>query len=135
MTETRGVFVMAATNRADLLDPALLRGGRLSRTITIPLPPAADRQRLLRLFCAKMTLGPDVDLAALATSTRGLSGADLEALCQQAALRAMIADRNGSRQVDAAAFAAARRDRSGPQPRRDDPDDPDDQNQPNGGYL
>lgn len=88
LTEQRGVFVLAATNRPDVLDPALLRGGRLSRTITIPLPDEGQRAQLLALFTAKMPLDR-VDLTALARATDGLSGADLEALCQQAALEAM----------------------------------------------
>ena len=88
LTEQRGVFVLAATNRPDVLDPALLRGGRLSRTITIPLPDEGQRAQLLALFTAKMPLD-GVDLTALARATDGLSGADLEALCQQAALEAM----------------------------------------------
>ncbi len=84
----RGVFVLGATNRPDQLDPALLRGGRLSRTIEIPLPDAAGRAALLKLFTAGMPLeGVDVD--GLARRTAGLSGADLKALCQQAAVEAL----------------------------------------------
>jgi transitional endoplasmic reticulum ATPase len=114
MTEQRGVFVMAATNRPELLDPALTRGGRLSRTITIPLPDVDGRRRLLGLFCRKMPLR-DVDLDALAGRTAGFSGADLEALCQQAALRAMLAAQcadvhDGQSVVTAAAFAEALHD-------------------------
>lgn len=109
MTEQRGVFVMAATNRPDVLDPALLRGGRLSRTITIPLPDRAGRRRLLGLFSARMPLR-DVDLDAVAERADGFSGADLEALCQQAALRAMISSASGDPVVTPAAFAAALED-------------------------
>lgn len=105
ITEQRGVFVMAATNRPDMLDPALLRGGRLSRTITIPLPDRAGRRRLLGLFSASMPLR-DVDLDAVAARTDGFSGADLEALCQQAALRAMLRA-DGDPVVTPAAFAEA----------------------------
>ena len=84
----RGVFVLGATNRADQLDPALLRGGRLSRTIEIPLPDLDGRTALLELFTRGMPLeGVDVDL--LARRTAGLSGADLRALCQQAAVEAL----------------------------------------------
>ena len=107
MTEQRGVFVVAATNRPEVLDPALLRPGRLSRVITIPLPDRAQRRTLLGLFTATMPLA-GVDLGALAGETDGLSGADLEALCQQAALRAMV---DGSPDVTAAAFAGALADR------------------------
>jgi transitional endoplasmic reticulum ATPase len=84
----RGVFVLGATNRADQLDPALLRGGRLSRTIEIPLPTLDGRIALLRLFTKGMPLDR-VDLDALARRTAGLSGADLRALCQQAAVEAL----------------------------------------------
>jgi transitional endoplasmic reticulum ATPase len=84
----RGVFVLGATNRPDQLDPALLRGGRLSRTIEIPLPDLAGRTALLRLFTAHMPL-EGVDLDALAGRAAGSSGADLRALCQQAAVEAL----------------------------------------------
>jgi len=84
----RGVFVLGATNRPDQLDPALLRGGRLSRTIEIPLPDFKGRIALLQLFTAKMPLDR-VDVDALARRTAGFSGADLKALCQQAAVEAL----------------------------------------------
>ena len=84
----RGVFVLGATNRPDQLDPALLRGGRLSRTIEIPLPDFKGRIALLQLFTAGMPLDR-VDVDGLARRTAGLSGADLKALCQQAAVEAL----------------------------------------------
>ena len=84
-----GVFVLAATNRPDQLDPAVLRGGRLSRTIEIPVPDAAGRLGLLRLFTRKMPL-VGVDLDRVVTATGGASGADLKALCQQAGLCALV---------------------------------------------
>jgi transitional endoplasmic reticulum ATPase len=84
----RGVFVVGATNRPDQLDPALLRGGRLSRTIVLGLPDAAGRLAILRLHTARMpTVG--VDLEELAARTEGLSPADLKGLAQEAALAAM----------------------------------------------
>jgi transitional endoplasmic reticulum ATPase len=84
-----GVLVLAATNREDQLDPALTRGGRLSRTIEIQLPDQTGRREILGMMTARMpTVG--VDLDDLAARTVGLSGADLEALCQQAGLCAMI---------------------------------------------
>ena len=84
----RGVFIVGATNRPDQLDPALLRGGRLSRTIVLGLPDEAARLAILRLFTARMpTLA--VDLEDLARRTEGLSPADLKSLCQEAALAAM----------------------------------------------
>jgi transitional endoplasmic reticulum ATPase len=130
-----GVFVVAATNRPDMLDPALLRGGRLSRTITIPLPGVGDRRRLLSVFTARMPL-LDVDLDKLAEQTSGYSGADLEALCQQAAIHSMLdaqrSESDGPSAVTAAAFALALRNRpaaSGPKPLG--PDEP----AGSGGYL
>jgi transitional endoplasmic reticulum ATPase len=87
----RGVFLIGATNRPDQLDPALLRGGRLSRTIVLGLPNEAGRLAILRLHSARMpTVG--VRLDQLATATEGMSPADLKALAQEAALAAMARD-------------------------------------------
>ncbi|HEX5417680.1 MAG TPA: AAA family ATPase [Chloroflexota bacterium] len=80
-----GVFVVAATNRRDLIDPAMLRGGRLSRQIEIPLPGRDERYELLLRQSARMPL-LGVDLRALADVTEGYAGADLKALLEQAAL-------------------------------------------------
>lgn len=112
MKGQRGVFVVAATNRPDQLDPALTRGGRLSRTIWIPVPDKPARRRLIELFSANMPL-LDVDMDALADATDGLSGADLEALCQEAAVHAMVRDRQsggrtgGAPQVTSEDFRSA----------------------------
>src|SRR5437868_4950784 len=84
----RGVFVVGATNRPDQLDPALLRGGRLSRTIVLGLPDQDGRLAMLQLHTARMPTVA-VDLAALARETDGFSPADLKALAQEAALAAM----------------------------------------------
>jgi transitional endoplasmic reticulum ATPase len=84
----RGVFVIGATNRPDQLDPALLRGGRLSRTIVLGLPDEQARLAMLRLQTARMPTVA-VELEELAAATEGLSPADLKALCQEAALVAM----------------------------------------------
>ena len=97
------VFVIAATNRPDRIDPALLRGGRLSRTITIPLPGIDERLAILKLLTQQMPL-KGVELDELALDTDGFSGADLKALCQQAAVEAMI--RAGHASADAAITAA-----------------------------
>jgi transitional endoplasmic reticulum ATPase len=84
----RGVFIVGATNRPDQVDPALLRGGRLSRTIVLGLPDEAGRLSILRRFTERMpTVG--VRLEELATTTDGFSPADLKALTQEAALSAM----------------------------------------------
>ncbi|MDQ3867901.1 MAG: AAA family ATPase [Actinomycetota bacterium] len=95
----RGVFIVGATNRPDQLDPALLRGGRLSRTIVLGLPDEAGRLAILRLHTARMpTVG--VRLDELARNTEGFSPADLKALAQEAALAAMA---RGSRDGEPAA--------------------------------
>lgn len=85
-----GVFVLGATNRPDMLDEALLRGGRLARQIFVPLPDEAGRHALLELFTRPMSLAPGVDLHALAAASVGYSGADLQALCQQAGIHALM---------------------------------------------
>jgi cell division protease FtsH len=83
------VIVMAATNRPDILDPALLRPGRFDRRIAVELPTQGDREQILRLHARKMPLEPDVDLAAVARGTPGFSGADLKNLLNEAALLAV----------------------------------------------
>jgi transitional endoplasmic reticulum ATPase len=89
MDSTEGVLVIGATNRRDKVDPALLRGGRLSRQIELPLPDRAARRQLLAQFTATMPLD-GVDLDRVAARTDGLAGADIEALCQQAGMRALV---------------------------------------------
>lgn len=89
MSGQKGVFVMGATNLPDTLDPALLRGGRLSRTIDIPLPDRDSRLAMLKLFTERMPV-QGVDLEAIAKRTDKFSGADLRAVCQQAALLALV---------------------------------------------
>jgi cell division protease FtsH len=107
------VFVIGATNRPDQLDPALLRGGRLSRTIVLGLPDAPGRRAILGLYTARMpTVG--VDLDSLAQRTDGFSPADLRSLCQEAALAAMARKSEGS--VTAEDFEAAL-ERIGPKAR------------------
>jgi transitional endoplasmic reticulum ATPase len=103
----RGVFVLAATNRPDRLDPALTRGGRLSRTIEIPLPDQQGRRAMLALMTEAMPIAA-LDLDALAAHTDGFSGADLNALCQQAAVAAIVRGGDtGEPQVLAADFETA----------------------------
>jgi transitional endoplasmic reticulum ATPase len=84
----RGVFVVGATNRPDQIDPAMLRGGRLSRTIVLGLPDEAGRLAILRLVTARMPTVA-VRLEELARDTDGMAPADIKALCQEAALAAM----------------------------------------------
>ena len=84
----RGTIVMAATNRPDVLDPALLRPGRFDRQIAVPLPDLKGREAILKVHSGKTPLKEDVDLAVIARSTPGFSGADLENLVNESALHA-----------------------------------------------
>ncbi len=92
--ERQEVIVLAATNRPDVLDPALLRPGRFDRQVEVPLPERRGREGILRIHSRDLPLAPDVSLPALAGLTTGFSGADLENLCNEAALNA--ARRNGT---------------------------------------
>lgn len=93
--QARGdVVVIAATNRPDLLDPALLRPGRFDRMIYVPPPDTRARLAILKIHTAKMPLGPDVDLARVARMTEGYSGADLAAIAREAAINALRRDIN-----------------------------------------
>jgi transitional endoplasmic reticulum ATPase len=107
----RGVFVIGASNRPDQIDPAMLRGGRLSRTIILGLPDEAGRLAILRFHSARMpTVG--VNLEELGRDTEGMSPADLKAVCQEAGLTAMA--RDGAASVTHEDFEEAlRRLRSG----------------------
>ena len=83
-----GVILMAATNRADVLDPALLRPGRFDRQVVVDMPDIKGREGILRVHMKKSPLGNDVNSTILAKGTPGFSGADLENLCNEAALLA-----------------------------------------------
>jgi cell division protease FtsH len=98
------VIVLAATNRPDVLDPALLRPGRFDRRVEVPLPDRRGREGILHIHTRKLPLGSDVDIEVLARSTTGLSGADLANLCNEAAL---VAARHDRRQVTMADFVEA----------------------------
>jgi cell division protease FtsH len=87
------VIVLAATNRPDVLDPALLRPGRFDRQITVAFPDRSGREAILQIHSRGIPLDPSVDLGALARSTPGFSGADLANLTNEAALRAARKDR------------------------------------------
>ncbi len=102
---TEGVVMIAATNRPDILDPALLRPGRFDRQIVVPLPDLDERLPILRVHCKDKRIGPDVDLELVARGTPGMSGADLANLVNEAALHAV---RRGSATIDMADFEAAR---------------------------
>lgn len=100
-----GIVIMAATNRPDILDPALLRPGRFDRQIVVPLPDLDERLPILKVHCKGKKLNPDVDLQVVARGTPGMSGADLANLVNEAALHAV---RRSSDEVAMEDFEAAR---------------------------
>ena len=100
-----GVILVAATNRPDVLDPALLRPGRFDRQIVVPNPDLEGREHILGVHARKVPLGPDVDLRTVARGTPGFSGADLANLVNEAAL---LAARLGKRVVTMADFENAK---------------------------
>ena len=83
-----GVIIMAATNRPEILDPALLRPGRFDRHVAIDRPDIQGRTKILQVHARRLTLGPDVDLGKVAAKTPGFAGADLANIVNEAALRA-----------------------------------------------
>jgi transitional endoplasmic reticulum ATPase len=103
----RNVVVVGATNRPDLVDPALKRPGRLERLVYVPPPDAAARAEILAAVARDVPLAPDVDLPALATDLDGFSAADCAALVREAALSAMRESMDAVT-VTAAHVAAAR---------------------------
>jgi cell division protease FtsH len=100
-----GVVVIAATNRPEVLDPALLRPGRFDRQVVIPLPTQRERKAIIAVHTGSKPLGPNVDLDVVARGTPGFSGADLANLVNEAAIFAVRADREVIEAVD---FAEAR---------------------------
>ena len=88
-----GVILIAATNRPDVLDPALLRPGRFDRQVVVPRPDVKGREMILNVHAKKVPLAPDVDLAVIARGTPGFSGADLANVVNEAALLAARADK------------------------------------------
>jgi cell division protease FtsH len=95
-----GVIIIAATNRKDVLDPALLRPGRFDRQVTVPNPDIKGREKILNVHARKTPLGPDVDLRLIARGTPGFSGADLANLVNEAALTAARIGRRFVTMVD-----------------------------------
>jgi len=102
---SEGIVIMAATNRPDILDPALLRPGRFDRTIVVPLPEHEERKAILDVHSRDKRMGSDVDLDTMARATPGMAGADLSNLVNEAAL---IAVRRGSKQIERIDFENAR---------------------------
>ncbi len=102
---SEGIVILAATNRPDILDPALLRPGRFDRQIVVPLPEHEERRAILEVHTRDKRMGSDVDLATIARATPGMAGADLANLVNEAAL---IAVRRGSTEVHRMDFENAR---------------------------
>ena len=102
---TDGIVIMAATNRPDILDPALLRPGRFDRQIVVPLPEYEERLAIIKVHSRDKRMGSDADLETMAKATPGMSGADLANLVNEAALFAV---RRGSKEIERIDFENAR---------------------------
>ena len=102
---TEGIVMMAATNRPDILDPALLRPGRFDRQVVVPLPEHEERLAILKVHAKSKRIGPDVDLGVVARGTPGMSGAELANLVNEAALHAV---RRGAEMITRDDFEYAR---------------------------
>lgn len=102
---SEGVIVIAATNRPDILDPALLRPGRFDRQVVVPLPDMEERLPILKVHSKNKQMSPDVNLELVAKGTPGMSGADLANLVNEAALHAV---RRGATEIHSTDFEAAR---------------------------
>jgi transitional endoplasmic reticulum ATPase len=100
-----GVVVLGATNRPDLMEPALLRAGRFDYVLELPLPDRDERRDILRIHTESLPVGDDVDLDELAEATGGWTGSGLELLCKKAAILA-LEERRGTQLSD---FRVARR--------------------------
>jgi len=102
---SEGIVIMAATNRPDILDPALLRPGRFDRQIVVPVPEAGERKAILEVHSRDKRIGTDVDMDTMAKATVGMAGADLANLVNEAAL---VAVRRGSKEIERIDFENAR---------------------------
>ena len=100
-----GIIIIAATNRPDVLDPALLRPGRFDRQVVVPVPDIEGREKILSVHMKKVPLAPDVDARVIARGTPGFAGADLANLCNEAAL---MAARRNARVVEMRDFEKAK---------------------------
>lgn len=100
-----GVIILASTNRPDVLDPALLRAGRFDRRVVVPRPELKGREEILKVHTSKLKLSTDVELGVIARGTPGFVGADLENICNEAAL---IAARVNKEQIEMVDFEKAK---------------------------
>jgi len=99
LRDVKGVILLAATDRPERIEPALLRSGRFDYVLRFPKPNKPDREDILRICCRRVPLGPGVDFHELARQTEGQSGADLESLCKKATLLAIVEFQRGARPV------------------------------------
>ena len=106
LQELNDVIVIGATNRPDILDPALLRPGRFDRLVLAPVPDDKARLQILKIHTKGMPLTKDVDLEVIAEKTQNFVGADIEALCREAAILALRKDMN-AKQVNMKNFNEA----------------------------
>jgi transitional endoplasmic reticulum ATPase len=97
LRDVKGVILLAATNRPERIEPALLRSGRFDYKIPFAKPDAADRVAIMRLRCRRVPVAPDVDFEEFAGRMEGLTGADIESLCKKATLLAIVEFQNGGR--------------------------------------
>jgi transitional endoplasmic reticulum ATPase len=97
LRDVKGVILLAATNRPERIEPALLRSGRFDYKIPFAKPDAADRAAILQLCCKRVPLAPDIDFEEFAGRTEGLTGADIESLCKKATLLAIAEFQDGTR--------------------------------------
>jgi len=97
LRDVKGVILLAATNRPERIEPALLRSGRFDYILPFAKPDAADRATIMRLCCRCVPLAPDVDFEELADGMEGFTGADIESVCKKAALSAIVECQDGAR--------------------------------------
>jgi transitional endoplasmic reticulum ATPase len=97
LRDVKGVILLAATNRPERIDPALLRSGRFDYILAFPKPNAADRAAIMRLCCRRVPVSPDVDFDDFAARMEGTTGADIESLCKKATLLAIAEFQDGTR--------------------------------------
>src|SRR5208282_2017371 len=97
LRDVKGVILLAATNRPERIDPALLRSGRFDYILPFAKPDAAERAAIMRLCCRRVPLAPDVDFEEFAGRMEGLTGADIESLCKKATLLAIAEFQDGTR--------------------------------------
>jgi transitional endoplasmic reticulum ATPase len=97
LRDVKGVILLAATNRPERIDPALLRSGRFDYLLQFHKPDAGDRATIMRLCCRRVPLAPNVDIDEFARLTEGFTGADIESLCKKATLSAIVEFQDGLR--------------------------------------